>query len=155
MHIHLLAVGNRMPGWVTEGYEEYARRMPRECSLVLREIAPGKRGRHADIERIREEEGERLLAALGRDSYRVALDVTGTAWSTDELARDLSSWLQGGRDVCLLVGGPDGLSRRVLDQVHARRSLSRLTFPHPLVRVILAEQLYRAWTLLHHHPYHR
>ncbi len=155
MRIHLLAVGQRMPDWVTAGYEEYAKRLPRECNLVLREIAPGKRGRNADIARIKLEEGERLLAALGRDSYRVALDLTGTPWSTEDLARDLSGWMQQGQDVSLLVGGPDGLCDTVLQRMHARRSLSRMTFPHPLVRIILAEQLYRAWTLLHHHPYHR
>jgi 23S rRNA (pseudouridine1915-N3)-methyltransferase len=155
MRIHLLAVGHRMPDWVTTGYEEYAKRLPRECSLVLREIVPGKRGRNADIARIKREEGERLLAALGRDTYRVALDLTGTPWSTAELAGDLAGWMQQGQDVSLLVGGPDGLCETVLQQVQARRSLSRMTFPHPLVRIILAEQLYRAWTLLHHHPYHR
>lgn len=155
MRIHLLAVGNRMPDWVEAGYEEYAKRLPRECSLVLREIAPGKRGRNADVPRIREEEGERLLAALGRDDHVVALEVTGKPWSTEELAADLGRWLQQGQDVALLVGGPDGLSSAVLQRAHTLRSLSRMTFPHPLVRVILAEQIYRAFSILHNHPYHR
>lgn len=155
MRIHLLAVGNRMPDWVTAGYDEYAKRMPKECSLVLREIAPGKRGKNTDIQRVREEEGERILAALPKDNHVVALEVTGKPWSTPELASDLALWLQQGRDVALLVGGPDGLANAVLHRAHALRSLSRMTFPHPLVRVILAEQIYRAFSILQNHPYHR
>ncbi|MGI9212185.1 MAG: 23S rRNA (pseudouridine(1915)-N(3))-methyltransferase RlmH [Methylococcaceae bacterium] len=154
MRIHLLAVGQRMPAWVSEAYEEYAKRLPRECSLILREIAPGKRGRNADILKIKEEEGERILAALSRDTHVVALDVSGKLWSTEELAQDISQWLQQGRDIAVLIGGPDGLSAEVLQHANERRSLSRMTFPHPLVRVIMAEQIYRAWTVLNHHPYH-
>ncbi|MGX2039512.1 23S rRNA (pseudouridine(1915)-N(3))-methyltransferase RlmH [Methylocaldum sp. MU1018] len=155
MQIHLLAVGNRMPVWVTEAYSEYAKRLPRECELVLKEIAPAKRGKNADVVRSTEDEGERMLAALPRDAHVVALDVAGKEWSTEELAEALTRWLESGRDVALLVGGPDGLSPACLKRANQRWSLSKLTFPHPVVRIIVAEQIYRAWSILQHHPYHR
>jgi len=155
MQIQLVAVGTRMPGWVTEGYEKYAKRLPRECELVLKEIAPAKRGKNADIARLTDDEGERMLAALPRDAHIVALDVAGKEWSTEDLAEALARWLQNGRDVALLVGGPDGLSPACLKRANQRWSLSKLTFPHPVVRIIVAEQIYRAWSILQHHPYHR
>ncbi|CAI8720036.1 23S rRNA (pseudouridine(1915)-N(3))-methyltransferase RlmH [Methylocaldum szegediense] len=155
MRIHLVAVGNRMPAWVTDAYSEYAKRLPRECELVLKEIAPGKRGKTVNIARVTEDEGDRMLAALPRDVYVVALDVAGKEWSTPELAEALARWLESGRDVALLVGGPDGLSPACLKRANQRWSLSKLTFPHPIVRIILAEQIYRAWSILQHHPYHR
>ncbi|WP_434111972.1 23S rRNA (pseudouridine(1915)-N(3))-methyltransferase RlmH [Methylocaldum sp. GT1TLB] len=155
MRIHLVAVGNRMPDWVTEAYSEYAKRLPRECELVLKEIAPAKRGKNADIVRLTEDEGERMLAALPRDVHVVALDVAGKEWSTPDLAAALAHWLESGRDVALLVGGPDGLSPACLERANQRWSLSKLTFPHPVVRIIVAEQIYRAWSILQHHPYHR
>jgi 23S rRNA (pseudouridine1915-N3)-methyltransferase len=144
-----------MPGWVTEGYEEYAKRLPKECELVLKEIAPAKRGKNPAIPRLREDEGARLLADLTRDDFVVALDVAGQEWSTQSLAQDLRCWLASGRNVALLVGGPDGLSSACLQRADQIRSLSRLTFPHPMVRVIIAEQIYRAWSILQNHPYHR
>jgi len=155
MRIHLLAVGTRMPAWVTAGYREYARRLPRECSLQLVEIAPGRRGRSGTAARARTEEGRKMLAALPKDCRVIALDVGGAAWSTGTLARHLQDWLGAGRDVALLVGGPDGLAPACVDRADASWSLSPLTFPHALVRVLLAEQLYRAWTLGTGHPYHR
>lgn len=155
MRIHLLAVGTRMPAWVTEGYQEYAKRLPRECELALKEIAPAKRGKNADAARFREEEGERLLAALPRDAEVVALDLSGKPWSTPALAQNLKGWLAGGRDVALLVGGPDGLAPACLARANQAWCLSNLTFPHPVVRIIVAEQVYRAWSLLNNHPYHR
>lgn len=155
MQIHLIAVGNRMPDWVTAGYQEYAKRLPRECELVLREIAPGKRGKNADIERIRSEEGERILSSLGRDDHVVALEVGGKDWSTETLADNLRLWQHHAKRVALLVGGPDGLAETCRGRAHQLWSLSRLTLPHPLVRIVVAEQLYRAWSLLNHHPYHR
>jgi 23S rRNA (pseudouridine1915-N3)-methyltransferase len=155
MQIQLIAVGNRMPSWVTDGYHDYAKRLPRECELVLREINPGKRGKNADIARIREEEGERVLSALGRDDRVIALEVGGKAWSTADLAEQLASWQRHGQRVSLLVGGPEGLSDSCRQRASQQWSLSPLTLPHPLVRVILAEQIYRAWSLLNRHPYHR
>lgn len=155
MQIHLIAVGERMPGWVQTGFEEYARRLPHGCRLVLREIAPGRRGKNADIARAIRDEADRIEAALPAGCCLVALDVQGRALSTEALAGRLDDWLQGGRDVALLVGGPDGLHPELLARAELRWSLSALTFPHPLVRVILAEQIYRAWSVLTNHPYHR
>ena len=144
-----------MPDWVKAGYEEYAGRLPRECALQLIEIPPGKRGPNADVARLMRAESERLLAALPARSQVIALDERGQEWNTVQLAEQLADWLQGGRDVCLLIGGPDGLDPACRSRAERLWSLSRLTLPHALVRVVLAEQLYRAWSLLHHHPYHR
>ena len=155
MNIHLLAVGNRMPSWVNEGYSEYAKRLPAECSLRLHEIVPARRGKNSDIERSIRDEGQRLLAAIPKGASVIALDVRGKAWSTEQLAEQLAGWLQGGTDIALLVGGPDGLSEECRASARSRWSLSPLTLPHPLVRVILSEQIYRAWSLLNNHPYHR
>lgn len=155
MHIHLLAVGNRMPRWVTEGYQEYARRLPPECALRLTEIAPAPRGKHPEVPKILREECVRLLSALPHGSRAIALDVRGHGWTTEQLAVQLTGWMRDGRDVALLVGGPDGLAPECLARAEGRWSLSPLTLPHPLVRVVLAEQLYRACSLLKGHPYHR
>jgi len=155
MQIQLVCVGNRMPAWVAEGYEEYAKRMPRECELKLREIAPGQRGKNADIARAIAEEGQKMQAAIGASDRVVALDLSGKEWSTPQLADSLSRWMADGRNVSLLVGGPDGLALPCLARADERWRLSALTFPHPLVRIVLAEQLYRAWSILHNHPYHR
>jgi 23S rRNA (pseudouridine1915-N3)-methyltransferase len=155
LKIHLLAVGLRMPDWVQAGYREYATRLPRECALQINEIPAGKRSSNADLPRIIRSEGERLLAAVPSGSCVIALDERGQAWSTAELAERLAGWLQGGRDVSLLVGGPDGLDPACRERAEDIWSLSRLTLPHPLVRIVVAEQLYRAWSLLHRHPYHR
>jgi 23S rRNA (pseudouridine1915-N3)-methyltransferase len=144
-----------MPGWVAEGYEEYAKRLPRECELILREIAPAKRGKNADLARLREDEGERILASLSRNDHVVALEVGGKSWSTSELAENLGHWLENGRHVSLVIGGADGLSEACRMRANQLWSLSRLTFPHPLVRIVVAEQIYRAWSILQNHPYHR
>lgn len=155
MKIHLLAVGTRMPDWVRTGYAEYAQRLPPECALQLIEIPASKRGPKADIGRALREEGERLRAAIPAGSCLIAMDERGQQWSTTELAEQLTGWLRDGRDVSLLVGGPDGLDATCRTRAERCWSLSRLTLPHPLVRVLIAEQLYRAWSLLHNHPYHR
>ena len=155
MRIHLISSGNRMPRWVQEGYSEYAKRMPPECSLKLVEIAPGRRGKGMDAKRAVVEEGERMLRALPKRGRVIALDVGGRSWSTEQLSTQLEGWMVDGRDLALLVGGPEGLAPACLERAEGRWSLSPLTFPHPLVRVVLAEQLYRAWSLLKGHPYHR
>ena len=155
MRIHLLAVGTKMPAWVETAYQDYAGRLPPHCQLLLREIASGKRGKNADLQRIRDEEGKKLLAAIPPSAFVIALDVLGKNWSTEKLAQSLDHWLQSHSDVVLLVGGPEGLSPDCLQRADARWSLSALTFPHPLVRVIVAEQLFRAWSILSNHPYHR
>lgn len=155
MLLKVASVGRRMPGWVTTGWQEYARRMPRELPLELQEINPGKRGRNVDIARLRKAEGEALLAAVTPDFRIIALDGAGKAWSTAQLARRLAEWMQQGRSCGFLIGGADGLDPACLAAADERWSLGPLTLPHPLVRVVLAEQLYRAWTIISHHPYHR
>ena len=155
MQIHLISVGNKMPKWIHEGVNEYAKRMPGECALKLVEIQPGHRGKSADIKRAIREEGERMIAAIPKSALTIALDVKGKSWSTEQLSAKLGDWMQDGHDLALLVGGPDGLSEECLKSATLKWSLSALTFPHPLVRIILAEQLYRAWSLLNNHPYHR
>jgi 23S rRNA (pseudouridine1915-N3)-methyltransferase len=155
MQIHLIAVGDKMPRWVQQGYDEYAKRLPAECALRLVEVAASRRGKNADIARIRRDETGRLLAALPKDADAIALEVGGRAWSTEQLAAQLDGWMHGGRDVALLVGGPEGLGEAARAAARRQWSLSPLTLPHPLVRVILAEQLYRAWSILNNHPYHR
>jgi len=155
MQIALIAVGSRMPTWVTLGYEEYARRMPSECSVKLVEIPAGKRSKGADLMRIMQKEGEQILAAVPRGARVVALDVKGHAWSTETLAKEMDGWRHDGRDVALLVGGPEGLAIDCLNRAEQCWSLSNMTLPHPVVRVVVAEQLYRAWSILSHHPYHR
>lgn len=155
MQIRLVAVGTKMPSWVDEGFREYAKRLPRECELVLREIAPGKRGKNADIRRAIEEEGVRCLGSLAPNDHVVALDLSGQEWSTPDLSEALKRWLSLGSHISLLIGGPDGLAPSCLDRAKERWRLSALTFPHPLVRLIVAEQIYRSWSLLQNHPYHR
>lgn len=155
MQIHLISIGNRMPAWVEAGYQEYAKRMPKECGLLLKEVSPGLRHKNYDAAKIVSEEGERMSSAIPNGAHLVALDIAGKPWSTVELASALKRWLEGGKNIALLVGGPEGLADSVRQKADENWSLSPLTFPHPLVRVIVAEQLYRAWSLLHNHPYHR
>lgn len=155
MRIYLIAVGTRPPTWVTAGFHEYANRLPRECAPHLIEIPAAKRSPRVDLHRIRRAEGERMLAAIPTGARVIALEVNGQSWSTAQLAQQLAHWLRDGRDVALLVGGPDGLDVACRQRADSAWSLSPLTFPHTLVRILVAEQLYRAWSLLHHHPYHR
>ncbi|MCK5639522.1 MAG: 23S rRNA (pseudouridine(1915)-N(3))-methyltransferase RlmH [Gammaproteobacteria bacterium] len=155
MHIHLIAVGHRMPAWVESGYGEYAKRLPAECSLKLVEVPLAKRGKNADIARLQQQEAERILNAIPKGAKVVALEVTGKSWSTQKLSGHMQDWLQGGQDIALLVGGPDGLSAECRQRADLLWSLSPLTLPHPLVRIVIAEQLYRAWSIIQGHPYHR
>ena len=151
----MIAVGNRMPEWIKTGYEEYSKRMPRECELLLKEIPPGLRTKNPDLVKTLKEEGERMNAAIPSGSHIVALDISGKSWTTAELAANLQRWLETGKNIALVIGGPDGLADTVKNRAREVWSLSALTFPHPLVRVIVAEQLYRAWSILQNHPYHR
>lgn len=154
MHLRVAAVGQRMPDWVSSAWTDYSRRLPPTLGLQLREIPVAHRGRNADIERLRKQESKALLAAAS-GMRTVALEQKGSAWSTADLARRLERWMQEGQDICFLIGGPDGLGAECLDRVELKWSLGPLTLPHALVRVVLAEQLYRAWTVLQNHPYHR
>jgi 23S rRNA (pseudouridine1915-N3)-methyltransferase len=149
------AVGQRMPGWVNEAWNEYARRFPPSLPLELKEIRMPPRGRNADIAAAREKEGKSLLSAAPDGALLVPLDGGGKQWSTETLAERLASWMQEGRDLAFLIGGPDGHSAECLGRAGISWSLGRATFPHPLVRVMVAEQLYRAWSITQNHPYHR
>lgn len=144
-----------MPAWVRAGFDEYARRLPRELRLSLREIKAGPRTKGADIARVVQDEGKRLWAAVPKGAYVVALDREGKELDTQAVAVELNAHLGRGADLAFLVGGPEGLSPDCLARAHARWSLSRLTLAHPLVRVVFAEQIYRAWSLLNNLPYHR
>ena len=155
MHIQMLAVGNKMPTWVSSGFEEYQKRFPRDMSLDLVEITPQKRGKKAELEKIKNQEGEALLAAIPKGNRIVTLEVHGRPWTTPQLAKQMAGWQMDGRNVSLLIGGPEGLSDACLAAAEQRWSLSPLTLPHPIVRVIVAESLYRAWSLNNNHPYHR
>lgn len=155
MKIRLLAVGQKMPAWVETGFREYAERMPPECRLELIELPLAQRSKSQPVERAVRQEGEKMLAALTGNEQLIALDVRGKSWSTEQLSGELANWLQGGRDIALAIGGPDGLAPDVLARAEQRWSLSPLTLPHPLVRIVVAEQLYRAMSILRNHPYHR
>jgi 23S rRNA (pseudouridine1915-N3)-methyltransferase len=155
MHLRLLAVGTRMPVWVQTGFTDFAGRLPREWRLQLLEIPIGRRAPHTDPVRAVVEEGKRILVAVAPAARLIALDGRGRQWSTEELAAALAGWQQDGHDLDLVIGGPDGLAPDVLKRADHLWSLSRLTFPHALVRILVAEQIYRAWSILQHHPYHR
>ena len=156
MRIRLLAVGRRMPAWVDTAYNDYARRLPHECRLDLTEIAPGNRkGKGNTADRAIADEDRRICDSLDGDLDVIALSVDGKPWSTEQLAARMREWMADGRDRALLVGGPEGLGPNSLARANRRWSLSPLTLPHPLVRVILAEQLFRAHSILTGHPYHR
>ncbi|NRP15910.1 23S rRNA (pseudouridine(1915)-N(3))-methyltransferase RlmH [Marinobacterium sp. xm-a-152] len=155
MRIRLLAVGTKMPKWVTDGYQEYCKRLPSDSQLELVELQPGHRGKGADIQRAMRSEGDAMLAAIPKGDRVIALCVDGKNWSTEKLAEQAENWRMEGNNITLLVGGPDGLDPRCIAAADQKWSLSALTLPHPLVRIILAEQIYRAWTLLQGHPYHK
>lgn len=155
MKLHLIAVGQKMPTWVNTGFDEYAKRLPNDCALVLHEIPAGKRGKNADVSRILEDEGQKILDKIPKGAHVVALEVGGKAHTTEKLASRLDDWRHLGSDVALLVGGPEGLSNACRQAAHEQWSLSNLTLPHPIVRVVMAEALYRAYTVLQNHPYHR
>lgn len=155
MKIRLLAVGSKMPAWVTEGYQEYSKRLPSDFQLELVELPLGHRGKGVNMERAIRAEGDAMLAAIPKGDQVIALCVEGKNWSTEQIAAQAEGWRMEGKNISLLVGGPDGLDSRCVAQADQRWSLSGLTLPHPLVRVIVAEQVYRAWTLLQSHPYHK
>jgi 23S rRNA (pseudouridine1915-N3)-methyltransferase len=155
MRLRILAIGTRMPAWVTQGFTEYTRRLDAAARLELIELAPGARSAGSSIERAKLDEQCRLLDKIVAQDYVVALDERGKELNTRELAHWLGERRQDGRNLAFLIGGPDGLGEQVLARADLRWSLSRLTFPHALVRVLLAEQLYRAQAVLANHPYHR
>lgn len=144
-----------MPAWVAQGLSEYRKRLAHDLPLELIEIKPGQRGKGRDPARAIQSEGDALLAGLPRDAHVIALDGGGDAWSSETLARHLGDWRMAGRNPCFLIGGPEGHAPSVLASAQQRWSLGPLTLPHMLVRLLVAEQLYRASSLLAGHPYHR
>jgi len=155
MRARLIAVGERMPGWVAEGFAEYRKRLSHELPLELIELKPGNRGKGRDDARAIQDEGAAILAALPHDIHVIALDGRGRNWSSEELAEQLAKWRMAGRDLAFLIGGPDGHAPEVLARADQCWSLGPLTLPHMLVRLVLAEQLYRATMIVAGHPYHR
>lgn len=155
MRIRIIAVGTKMPDWVEQGYADYAKRLPRDCAVELIELPLAVRGKNSDLVRVMEKEGEAVLAAIGKGDTVIALDVKGRPWSTEELAEQLALWRMSGSNYSLLIGGPDGLSASCRTHATIKWSLSPLTLPHPLVRIVLIEQLYRACMILQNHPYHK
>ena len=144
-----------MPDWVEAGYAEYAKRMPRDLTVEMVELPLAQRGKNTDIPKAMEKEGESMLASIGKGEVVIALDVKGKPWSTEQLAENMAGWKMSGSNYCLLIGGPDGLAPACLSLATVKWSLSPLTLPHPLVRILVIEQLYRACTILQNHPYHK
>jgi 23S rRNA (pseudouridine1915-N3)-methyltransferase len=153
--INLVAAGNKMPDWVELASNDFSRRLPAEIQFNSILLPLIKRGKNPDIPRIVRDESRKLIAAVPKDSLLVVLDVLGKPVTTMKLSSILESWMQQGQDISIVIGGPDGVSDELLSKASLKLSLSALTFPHTLVRVILLEQIYRAWSILNHHPYHR
>ncbi len=155
MQITIAAVGTRLEPWIYEAFESYQTRLPRHLKLALEEIPVARRSGGARPDVAIEVEGERLLRCVRPGAFALALDQRGRQWSSSELAAQLGIWLERHPQVAILIGGPDGLADTCRGRADRLWSLSRLTFPHGMVRVLLAEQIYRAWTILQGHPYHR
>ncbi|MCZ8063467.1 23S rRNA (pseudouridine(1915)-N(3))-methyltransferase RlmH [Silanimonas sp.] len=155
MKAKLIAVGERPPCWVAEGYADYTKRLSRELPLELVEVAPGMRGKGRDAARAMHDEGERVLAALPKNAWVVALDGRGKPYTSEQLAERLAAWRQQGRDLAFLIGGPEGHAPDVWARADERWAFGPMTLPHMLVRLLVAEQLYRACSILGNHPYHR
>lgn len=155
MKARLIAVGERAPSWVAQGFAEYQKRLSHGLPLDLVEIEPGVRGKGRDAVRATSDEGARVLAALPKTAHVVALDGRGKPWTSEQLAQRLEHWRGLGKDLCVLIGGPEGHAPAVIERADEHWSLGPLTLPHMLVRLVAAEQLYRALALLTNHPYHR
>jgi 23S rRNA (pseudouridine1915-N3)-methyltransferase len=153
--VNLIAIGNKMPDWVGVASNDFLKRLPAEIKVNEIFLPLIKRGKNPDISRIVRDESRKLLNAVPKDSMLVVLDVLGKKVTTMRMSEMLGSWLEQNQDVSIIIGGPDGVSDELLAKAAMKISLSELTFPHPLVRVILLEQLYRAWSILNNHPYHR
>lgn len=155
MKINLIAVGTKMPSWVTQGYHEYAQRLPKAFSLQLIEIPAQKRDKGVDMKRLLHLESEHLFSAVPNHNKIIVLDRLGQPLTTRAFAEKFIEFQKDSQDISILIGGPEGISAFFIQKAHASWSLSALTLPHPLIRVVIAEQIYRAWSLIHHHPYHR
>lgn len=155
MKVQIVAVGNKMPSWVVAGTQEYLKRFSNEFAVSFTEISPIKRAKNAKLDNIKELEGEKCISAIPKGNKVIALEVLGKAWSTTDLAKQIDGWKMQGQNVSLLIGGPEGLSAACKQLADVWWSLSPLTLPHPMVRVIVTEALYRAWSVTQNHPYHR
>ncbi|MBB5018390.1 23S rRNA (pseudouridine1915-N3)-methyltransferase [Chitinivorax tropicus] len=155
MRLHILAVGHKQPDWIETAFNEYAKRMPRECQIELKELKPEKRVGGKTAQQVMTAEKARIEAALPAGALLVALDERGENWTTVKLADHMKKWLTEGRDVAFVIGGADGLEPSIKQQAGKLLQLSAMTLPHGMVRVLLAEQLYRAWSIINNHPYHR
>jgi 23S rRNA (pseudouridine1915-N3)-methyltransferase len=155
MKLIIVSVGHKTPDWITTGFNEYAKRMPREAKIELLEIRPEPRTTGKTTAQILEAEAQRILSALPQNCLRIAMDERGIQPTTRQLSAQMQDWMREGRDVAFIIGGADGLDVSVKQAAHQLMALSALTLPHAMVRVLLAEQLYRAHSMMHNHPYHR
>jgi len=155
MKLLIIAVGTKMPDWVKQGCAEYSKRLPKEWQPKLIEHNVAKRSKNCNIDTLKEREADKILADIPDRAHVVALDVLGKRVNTPQLSKSMARWQSLGQTLCLIIGGPDGIAERCLQRANESVSLSNLTLPHPLVRVVLYEQLYRGWTILQNHPYHK
>ncbi|WEJ62243.1 23S rRNA (pseudouridine(1915)-N(3))-methyltransferase RlmH [Thiomicrorhabdus lithotrophica] len=155
MVIHFITVGQKMPKWVQDGYAEYAKRLPKSCAIKLVELPMAQRGKTGSADKYKAEEAKKILAAIPKGAQLIVLDEHGEQVTTKGLAVKLEDWLASGQDVALIVGGPDGLEQSLIQQAKWKWGLSKLTMPHPMVRILVAEQIYRAYSVINNHPYHR
>ncbi len=155
MRVNLIAVGKRMPAWIENGFKEYSKRLPKEFTLHLIEITPAQRKKTTPIEKSIREEIERIKMAVPKNNLVIALDETGKQFSSKTLSKKMEGWIQQAQDISLVIGGADGLGDEFKETADEVWSLSKMTLPHALVRVIVAEQVYRAWSIMTKHPYHR
>lgn len=155
MVIHFITVGQKMPKWVQDGYAEYAKRLPKSCAIKLVELPMAQRGKTGSADKYKAEEAKKILAAIPKGAQLIVLDEHGQQVTTKGLAEKLEDWLASGQDVALVVGGPDGLEQSLIQQARWKWGLSKLTMPHPMVRILVAEQIYRAYSVINNHPYHR
>lgn len=155
MKCHLIAIGQRMPPWVDQAVAEYKKRLAGLVTIQIIDIPAIRRGKNSDLKRIQQQEGQMLLEAVPRHTLPIALDAAGRQYDTLEFSNLVQGWIDASQDVAFLVGGPEGLAPSVLAGCRMKLSLSRLTFAHPLVRIVFAEQLYRAWSITQGLPYHR
>jgi 23S rRNA (pseudouridine1915-N3)-methyltransferase len=155
MKLLIVSVGHKMPDWITTGFNEYAKRMPREAKIELLEIRPEPRTTGKSVQQIMAAEAQRIIAVLPQHCLRIAMDEHGAQPTTRQLAEQMRDWMREGCDVAFIIGGADGLDMPVKRDAQQLMALSALTLPHAIVRVLLAEQLYRAYSMMHNHPYHR
>ena len=155
MKVLILAVGNRMPDWVNSAWDDYAKRMPAEWAITLKEIKPEPRTSGKTARQMMLAEAQRIEAAIPEHTLRIALDEHGRDMTTQSFATKLESWHQASQNIAIIIGGPDGLDSEFKENCDGLIRLSSMTMPHPMVRIVLVEQLYRAWSILNNHPYHR